>query len=47
MDKRKLLSLINKISQVIIENCETDEEIEQVKQGIEKYLDFSKSISQT
>lgn len=46
MDKQKLLSLINRIAQIIIENCETDQEIEQVKQGIEEYLDFSKSISQ-
>lgn len=46
MDKRKLLSLINKVAQIIIESCETDEEIEQVKEGIEKYMDFSKSIPQ-
>ena len=45
MDKRKLLYLINQIAQLIIDNCETDKEIEQVKQGIEKYIDFSKSIS--
>ena len=45
MDKQKLLSLINRVAQIIIESCETDEEIEQVKQGIEKYLDFSKPIS--
>ena len=46
MDKLKLLSLINRVAQIIIESCETDEEIEQIKQGIEKYIDFSKSISQ-
>jgi hypothetical protein len=47
LDKRKLLHLINQIAQLVIENCETDEEIEQVKEGIEKYMDFPKSISQT
>ena len=47
MDKRTLLSLIGRIAQLIVENCATDEEVNQVKEGIEKYLDFSKSISQT
>jgi hypothetical protein len=46
MNKAKLLKLINQIAQLVIENCETDKEIEQVKEGIEKYIDFSKSISQ-
>lgn len=45
MDKRKLLSIVAQISQIIIDNCETDEEVEQVKKGIEKYIDFSKAIS--
>jgi len=47
MDKRTVLKIVNQISEIILDKCETDEEIEQVKQGIEKYLDFSKSISQT
>lgn len=47
MDKRTLLNIIARIAQIIIESCETDEEVERVKKGIEKYTDFSKSISQT
>lgn len=46
MDSKKLFKIIAQISQIIIDNCETDKEIEQVKKGIEKYIDFSKSISQ-
>jgi len=46
MDKRILLSTVNQIVQIILARCETDKEIEQVKDGIEKYLDLSKSISQ-
>lgn len=42
MDKRTLLNIINQISQIIIDKCETNEEVEQVKEGIEKYIDFSK-----
>lgn len=47
MDKRTLLKVTAQVSQVIIDSCETDEEIEQLKEAIEKYIDFAKSISQT
>jgi hypothetical protein len=47
MNKRKLLEIITQIAQIIIANCETDEQIEQVKEGVEKYIDFCKSIPQT
>lgn len=46
MDKRTLLNIINQISQIIIANCETDKEVEQVKEAFEKYVDFFKSIPQ-
>ena len=47
MNRTKLLGIIARISQIIIANCETDKEVEQVKEGIEKYIDFFKSIPQT
>ena len=47
MDKNKLLNIIARIAQIIIDSCETNEEVEQVRNGIEKYIDFSKSISRT
>ena len=47
MDKRTLLKIVNQISEIILNRCETDEEIEQVKESIEKYLEFSKSIPQS
>jgi len=46
MDKKPLLKIIAQIAEIILNNCETDKEIEQVKEGIEKYIDFSKSIPQ-
>ena len=45
MDKKILLRIIAQIAQIITDNCETEEEVGQVKEGIEKYIDFSKSIS--
>ena len=47
MDKHKLLRIIHQIEEIILNNCETDDEVEQVKEGVEKYIDFFKSISQT
>lgn len=47
MDKRQILSIVNQIAQIVIEKCETDEEVEQVKNGIEKCLEFVKSFPQT
>lgn len=47
MDKGKLLNVIIRIAQTINESCETDKEIEQVRDGLEKYIDFSKPISRT
>jgi len=38
--------VIAKIADIILNNCETDEEVEQVKDGIKKYIDFFKSIPQ-
>ena len=46
MDRTKLLGIIAQISQVIIGNCETDKDIEQIKEAVEKYIDFFKSIPQ-
>ena len=46
MDKKKLFKLVAQISQIILDSCETDKEVEQVKKGVEKYIDFSKFISQ-
>jgi len=46
LDKRTLLKIVAQISQIITDNCETDQEVQQVKEGIEKYIDFTKSISQ-
>jgi len=45
MNRKRLLTIIAQISQIIIDNCETNEEAEQVKKGIEKYIEFAKSIS--
>ncbi len=39
-----MLGIIAEIAQIIRASRETDEEIEQVRESIEKYLDFSKSI---
>ena len=47
MDKRQLLSLINRIAQITADTCETNEEMEQVKAGVEKQIELFKSISQT
>ena len=47
MDKMKLVNLIIRIAEIINNNCETDKEVDQVKEGIEKYMDFLKSIPQT
>ena len=47
MDKRTLLKIVNQISEILLDKCETDKEVEQVKEGIKKYIDFSKSISRT
>jgi hypothetical protein len=44
MDRKKLFKLIAQISQIIIDNCETDDEVKWLKKGIEEYIDFSKSI---
>jgi hypothetical protein len=44
MDRKKLFKIIVHISQIIIDSCETDSEVEQVKKGVEEYIDFSKSI---
>jgi hypothetical protein len=46
MDKTKLLNIINRIAQIIADTCQTDEEIEQVKDGIEKQIELFKSIPQ-
>ena len=42
----KLLRVIARISDIILNNCETDKEVEQVKEAVEKYIDFLKSIPQ-
>ena len=47
MKKKALINIIARLAEIIINNCETDEDIEQVKEGIEKYVDFLKSIPQT
>ena len=47
MNRTKLIGIIAQIPQIIIANCETDKEVQQVKEGIEKYIDFFKSIPQT
>ena len=46
MNRTKLLAVVAQISQIIIENCEKDEDVDQVKEGIEKYIDLFKSIPQ-
>ena len=46
MDNKILFKIIAQIAQIIIDNCETDKEVETVKKGVEKYIDFSKFISQ-
>ena len=45
MEKENLRRLVVGVCEKIIEGCSTDEEVEQVKQAIVKYLDFIKSIS--
>lgn len=47
MDKENLLNVIMRIALIINETCKTDKEVEQVKEGVGKYIDFSKSISRT
>ena len=46
LDKEKLLNVIMRIAQIINDTCETDKEVEQVKESVEKYIDFFKSIPQ-
>jgi len=36
MNRNKLLHIVARIAEIIIEDCETNEEVEQVKEGIEK-----------
>jgi len=38
--------VIAKISDIILNSCETDKEVEQVKEAVENYIDFFKSIPQ-
>ena len=47
MDKAKLLKVIIRIAEIINETCETDEEVEQVRESVGKYIDFLKSIPQS
>jgi len=47
MDKEKLINVIIRIAQIINDTCEADKEVEQVKEGVGKYIDFLKSIPQT
>ena len=44
MEKRTLLAVVVKIVQLLIDYCETDEDIEQVKEAIGKYIDFTKYL---
>ena len=47
MDKKVLLRIINQISQIIIDNCETDEDVGEIEEGIKKYMAFLKSVRET
>lgn len=44
MEKRTLLAVVVKVAQLLIDYCETDEDIEQVKKAIGEYIDFTKSL---
>jgi len=47
LDKKVLLRIINQISQIIIENCETAKDVEEIEQGVKKYMAFLKSVRGT
>jgi len=44
MNKRTLLNATHKIAEIILSYCETDEDIKQIKEAIEKYVNFTDSI---
>lgn len=46
MDSKKLLRIIAQVAQVITDACETEEDVKRVWEGVEKYIDLEKSISQ-
>jgi len=47
VDKTTLISLIMRIAEIIGGNCDTREQLEQVRVGVEKYIDFLESIFQS
>ena len=47
MDKKVLLKIVHQISLIIIDNCEVEEDVEQIKDGIDKCIAFIKSVRET